>query len=841
MLKRNGLLVILVLALAVGGVTSNAVAGTDPVIPSYYSNLQYNLTAPSAYATAVGGFANPGVYRMLPGSEVLFTWTDTGNRFRTMKQWGLFLGSQHAGLGVVRSRMPLPGGGEARVNDIRLAISGGTRNLSLGLGYGWSGGDGDLVGRSNVFQAGMVQRIGRYLSIGAAGTFAIENSFQTGIFDIAVRPTGDRLLTLFADAELPKGIRVEDAPWSVGAMVEAIPGVQLTGRYFENESYALSLAFGFGEGKIAASPRFDKDNNVTNTVYQIRSGYHDWNVFDKFVRKDKSYLAMNLKGRVRYRGYRYFDEETHRLINVLGDLDDAKNDSRIKGVALNLSGAKMSTGKAWEIRKKLEELQDAGKHVVIFLDGGGMKEYYLASVADRVVLDPEAMLYLPGYRMGRTFIKETLEKLGLGFDEWRFFEYKSAMEALSRDSMSEADRKQRFALIEDRYRMVRRDIADNRGIAPAAFDEWIDDIVVFNARRAKELGLVDVLGRWEDVKDVIKEIEGSGKSYMNARGIGRERYPSRLWGEDPRIAVVYALGICAMDSGIKARKLEKIFHRLRDDRSVRGVVFRVDSPGGDGMASDVVAVALRECAERKPVIVSQGDVAASGGYWISMYGTEIMALPTTITASIGVIGGWVWNKGIGDKLGLKSDMVKIGKHADVGFGVRLPFTPIMIPDRNLTPEERDIVKDEMIGGYNLFVDKVASGRKMTSEAVHGIAQGRVFSGVDGADVGLVDRIGGLDEAILSAKMAAGLDPDDEVTIMEYPPSPLFNLDFLKPSFLPFRVPVLARWIGPAAAPPASPEDDMEWAYIRALIGSAGRPLYMLPPGYYDGDSQLDWE
>ncbi|MFQ5512552.1 MAG: S49 family peptidase [Candidatus Krumholzibacteriia bacterium] len=806
------------------GLATPGIGQVESSIPSYYSHLQFNLTSPTARAAAIGGFANPAVYGMMPGPEAQFSWSDRDNRFRTLKEWGLFVGTRRIGFGMVRNEIPLPGGGEAGVNDMRIGFVDGTRNTTVGLGYGWSTGDDELLGRSNVFQAGVVQRVGRHLSIGVSGNFAIEKSNQVGLFDIAVRPIGDERLTVFADAELPKGVAASDVPWSVGTILEPIPGIQLTGRFFDDDSYAFSAGFSFGGLRLSASPRFDKNNNTTNTTYEIRSGYFERSVFDDVVLNDSGYLRMDLKGKVKYRGFRYFDSETHPLFRILRDLENARNDAAIRGVALNLSGARMSHGKAWEIRDKLAEVRAKGKHVVIFADELGMTQYHLASVADRLVMDPEGLIEIPGYVMTRTYLRDLLEKIGLGFDEWRFLEYKSAAETFSRRDMSEADREQRQELLDDIYATVRRDVASSRAVSEDTFDEWVDDEIVLDSRHALELGLVDTLGRWEDVAEVIAGLEGSKKRYFGRRSLAAERIPSRRWGEDKKIAIVYALGVCAMDSGIHARKLEKIFQGLRDDRSVAAVVFRIDSPGGSGLASDVAAAAMRKCAEKKPVIVSQGDVAASGGYWLSMYGTEIYAQPTTITGSIGIIGGWVWNDGIGEKLGHASDHVRVGEHADALAGIRLLLAGPRIPDRNLLPDERRKVIDTMKDAYDGFVGKVAAGRNMSTEDVGEVAAGRVFSGWDARSAGLVDRIGGLEAAVRAARTAAGIHAGEAVAFVEYPKMPAFDLSALRPGVL-FRT--LFRG---SREVPRDVDDEPEWSYVRALIGAPGRPLFMLPPG-----------
>ncbi len=798
-------------------------------IPSYYSTLDFSFTSPGAVATSVSGFANPAVYGMMPGRELRFYWSDEGARLRSIPRWGLFLGGPHIGFGAVHAKLDLPlRTGSPSVTDYRLALSWGNRNLSWGVGYGWSGGDKDLAGRSRLIQAGALHRFGRFASLGLAGAFSTDKDARSGLADLAVRPLGDRRLTVFGDMEMQEDTRLRDALWSVGAMVEPVAGMQIAGRYFEDESFAVSFSFSFGKVSASASPRFSKESDLDRTLYGIRLGYDELNIYDSYLRRHNAYLEMELTGKIKYRKYRLFDEGTHTLHGILTALEGAKRDPRVKGVAVNLSGAKVTRGKAWEIGEKLKELKQEGKRVVIFIDDGGMTEYHLASVADRIVMDPDGLLMLPGYVAGRTFLANLLDKIGIGYDEWRYFKYKSAFEVLSRQKMSEADREQRLALIDGFYDEIRTDVVKARGVSGSEFDRWINEEMLFTPGKALSEGLVDKLGRWEDVKDVIEELEGSKKPYISPSKLADCTFPSTLWGENPKVALVYGLGVCDMDEGIRARKLEKIFQKLRKDGGVKAVVFRVDSPGGDGMASDVVAEALRKCAEKKPVIVSQGDVAGSGGYWISMYGTEILALPTTITGSIGVIGGWLWNDGIGEKLGLTSDHVQIGKHADLGFGILVPLLGVGIPDRNLNDEERDRVEELLLDFYDEFVEKVAKGRKMEKDAVREIAQGRVWTGHAGKKNGLVDRIGGLDLALCIAKEQAGLRPDERVDVVEYPRAPLFNL-----SALMRRGPLSIFASREEGILPRPDEEDYietyEWTYLRALMQSKGRPLYMIPP------------
>jgi protease-4 len=243
----------------------------------------------------------------------------------------------------------------------------------------------------------------------------------------------------------------------------------------------------------------------------------------------------------------------------------------------------------------------------------------------------------------------------------------------------------------------------------------------------------------------------------------------------------------------------------------------VDSPGGDGLASDLVSEALRICSQKKPVIISQGSLAASGGYWLSMYGDTIIAGPNTITGSIGVIGGWIWDAGIGGKMGLTSDYVKAGKHAELGFGINLPLINIQIPKRNLTLEERMMMEEIIRTMYKEFVAKVAVGRNMDYKKVKDLAQGRVWSGTDGKENGLVDLIGGLETAIAVAKETAGISGNQRIRLIELPKRGLFNPEILLPILTGMKV--------------QKKETDYFMEYIRMIAENPGHPLPILPPDW----------
>jgi hypothetical protein len=296
--------------LVAGAATAGWTSGYGP-IPSYYDQLQYHLTSPGARATSISGYANPAFYDMMPGSELNYSWTGKDG----LKNWGLFLGGPNIGFGVVRNDLLVGDGVYAGVYDYRLALSTGTKDATVGLSFGWSGGDKDLVARSQLIQVGAAQRISRYVSLGLVGNFATQASYQSGLVDLAVRPMGTSLLTLFADYELPKGIAASDAPWSVGAMVDAGPGLQLTGRYFESKEWSIGVGYALDVLGFTAAPRFNENDKNDRTVYQIRAGYAQRDILSEKVQEEKNYVSMNLKGPVSYRAYEYFDNR-HPLSRI---------------------------------------------------------------------------------------------------------------------------------------------------------------------------------------------------------------------------------------------------------------------------------------------------------------------------------------------------------------------------------------------------------------------------------------------------------------------------------------------------------------------------------------------
>lgn len=790
-------------------------------MPLYHSPSSFLLTSPGTMYRGLNGYINPAMTATAHGSDTQFYISSPDVPLKNIDQWGFFTSSSFLGFGMIHQNFDAMKDGHKKsmdVTDYRLTLAGGSPLFKVGFGYGWSSGNTRFLSRDEIWMAGMLLRPNRYLSFGASVHYAKDKGDIQTIGDLALRPFGKDWLTLFGDVSNYQSDMDDESFWSMGCAVQPVSGIYLTGRYFDSEAVSLGLSLSFGTSGISSHVHTN-DGEIARYTCGFRMGATDPNVIMDYLENDSKYLILDLKGRIKYQKFLLFDEDSQTLLDILQTINYAIEDPRVKGIALNLSESNMSSEMIWEIREALLIAKKAGIKIITHFENGWLSLYHLASVADQISMDPEGLCSLEGYAMGRTFYKKMREKVGIGFDEWRFFKYKSAYESYSREEMSEADREQRLALIENQYNLVKKDICESRNLSPAHLDSLVNNVFFFMANDALSHGLVDTLARWSDLDSIIKKCEGKEITQLSKKQLLHNVYPPQSWDPPAQIALVYATGICDMEQGINARKLEKILIGLSKKNNIKAIVLRVDSPGGSALASDLVAEALKKCKKEKPVIVSQGGVAASGGYWISMYADTIIAAPNTITGSIGVIGGWIWDDGFGEKLGMSTDHVQVGDHADLDMITRLPFIGLGIPARNLNEWERQRVEIFIKSAYQGFVQKVALGRNMSVDEVESIAQGHVWTGLAGKGNGLVDEIGGLSLAVHMARKMAGIQDSREISLVE----------------LPFK-----GWMNPAIFSPIlfgmkleSPEETT-WDYFQWLIENEGKPAPMLPPEYHDG-------
>ncbi|NQX91079.1 MAG: signal peptide peptidase SppA [Flavobacteriales bacterium] len=503
--------------------------------------------------------------------------------------------------------------------------------------------------------------------------------------------------------------------------------------------------------------------------------------------KDKSILHVHLNSPIIERGIdnqMQFDFSTLQTIDQLGldhiiaDLDRAKSDSKIEGIFLDLSSVMGSPSTVQDIREALVDFKSSGKWIVAYSEGYSQSTYYLASTADEVYLYPEGSMSWSGLGTELMFFKNMLDKLGVDVQIVRGPDnkYKSAVEPFMYEKMSDENREQIQVLLDGIWTDMTKRISESRGMDLAKMNMVADSIMIRRAEDAMDLGFVDGLKYRDEVIDMLYAKVGAADDEDDDRkkfkGAGDEdalkfvslsdyhkskKSDDRDDRDEDKVAVVYAVGEIRSGEGddqtIGSDRIARALREARLDENVKAVVLRVNSPGGSALASDVIWRETNLIKEAgKPFIVSMGDLAASGGYYISASADKIFANETTITGSIGVFG-MIPNaqEMFNDKLGITFDYVSTNEHS-----------PVMSINKPLDEQEMEAVNESVADIYDDFTLLVAEGRGMSQMDVDKIAQGRVWTGVDAKRIGLVDEFGDLNDAIAAAKEAAGMGADTEI-------------------------------------------------------------------------------
>ena len=464
-------------------------------------------------------------------------------------------------------------------------------------------------------------------------------------------------------------------------------------------------------------------------------------------------------------------EKSIGLDDVLANIRKAKNDDNIVGIYLN--GGSLSGGIASirEIRNALLDFKKSGKFVVAYADNYSQRMYYLVSCADKILINPQGMLELKGLSAQTMFLKNTLDKLGIEMQIVKVGTFKSAVEPLVNTKMSDANRLQVTVFMNSIWNTILKEVSASRKIPFEKLNMYADEMMMFQpTEKSKQYGLVDSLVYVDGVDSILhKSAKGLKKTdKLNfVKNSTMTKLDEKTKYDKNKVAVIYAIGDItdAEGEGIVARDMVKTINSVAKDSAVKAVVLRINSPGGSAYASEQIWHALNMLKTKKPLIVSMGDLAASGGYYIACTADQIVAQPNTISGSIGIFGVIPNIKGLNEKLGFTYDGVKTNKMSDA-ISVNRPFTP----------EERDLMQNYVNRGYELFVKRCADGRKMTVAQIKNIAEGRVWTGEDAVSKGLVDKIGGLSDAIKLAVAKAKLKT---YNITEYPEKEDFATKFLK--------------------------------------------------------------
>jgi protease IV len=495
-------------------------------------------------------------------------------------------------------------------------------------------------------------------------------------------------------------------------------------------------------GIIAASTSKDavevKENSLLVTKFNAQ-------ILD---RTNEDPFALLFSGNFMY-------DETMGLNQILKDLDKAKSDENIEGIFMNLGAVSAGIATLGEIREAMRDFKESGKFIYAYSNAYTQKSYYLASVADSVFMTPEGMFLFNGMSAEVMFYKNALEKIGVEMQVVRHGSYKGAVEPYLRDDLSKENREQIESYVGALWGKIIEDISASRGISEEKLNQIADELATIDSEKLLETGMVDGLIYYDEMLALMKEkLNVEEKDDLEAVSLKKYKdvpvKKKKEYSKD-KVAVIYAMGTVvdgnAGEGYISGERISKAIRKARRDKSVKAIVFRINSGGGSGSASDVIHREVMLAAKEKPVVASMGDVAASGGYYIAAPADTILAGPGTITGSIGVFGLFPnVQKLMNDKLGITTDVVKTNENSNI-------LTAMDPLDQN----ERVIVQKMIDDFYTNFVSIVAEGRGKSYEEIDAIAGGRVWAGSNALELGLIDMYGGLEKSIEVAAEMAGLE------------------------------------------------------------------------------------
>jgi protease-4 len=490
--------------------------------------------------------------------------------------------------------------------------------------------------------------------------------------------------------------------------------------------------------------------------------------------KDKSVLVFDLSmnitdsepnsSQLLQKTFSGVEENNITLRKVVETLDKAGRDQNIVGIYIDGTNANSAVGYASlkEIRQALEKFRKTGKKIIAYSTDWSEKEYYLSSVANQIVVNPMGAMEMNGLSSQPMFLAGAFEKYGVGVQIVRVGKFKGAVEPLILNKLSPENREQTQKLLDDVWGEWRKSVGTSRNILPQKLQAIANSQPILEATAAKSNGLVDTIAYEDQVFTDLKKLTGKQEKDKTFTKISLSNYaevPGKSLDSDHKIAIVYAEGEIVNGSGdegqIGGDNFAKVFSKIRQNNQIKAVVLRINSPGGSATAAEIMQREIKLTRQIKPVIVSMGDIAASGGYWIASDSNRIFAQANTITGSIGVFGVLFNGQKLGNNNGITWDSVKTSQYADQ-----------QTISRPKSPQELAVYQRSVNRIYNLFLEKVSQGRKIPTAKVAEIAQGRVWSGTAAKQIGLVDEIGGLNVAIEYAAKQAKLGTDWE--IQEYP-------------------------------------------------------------------------
>lgn len=788
--QRTALFVVTALTLASASASAQELARPEG---SLAAGVSLPPTGAAITSEATAGEINPAGLAFVDGAQ-LFYLHERDIRFDRTAD-GLFLasdvfgvlsagfsaqwvrGSGVGGPGLLSSRPTM------RKLGYTLAIGGPT--LALGASYNvFASSTSEAIDNLSTVDVGLTLRPLRLLSIGASVRNLDAPSLETAsgaigrvprVYDIGfgIRPFTERI-TLAGDfiADDEGGLQQGRLSWAAG--IELLDGLVLhlgashpiRGDIGAGLMAQVGLTFnashvGVTAASALATEQGDRSRfgaqlvqlRLSSAAYpSVRLGAPRWAVLDlaELLRPPEVPLVSLLP-----------PSRRDPFFELLGQLQRLKSDDDLGGVVLKISSIRgIGRARFEELRAAILELREAGKRVTALVMDAEDDEYFLASAAERIYAVPQATFLVNGYTASATFFAGALEKLGVKVDVARVGEYKNAPDEYTRSDMSPEHREVLEAYLDGIFERYVATVSQARNLAPEQFREALAHGIL-SPQTAKELGLVDAIVYPDELQDELGRL--TGRRVRLTDEVGGDPRARQRWGTRPRVAVIPIFGTIAEGKSRSvpfgamdiagAETILKALQRASDDPDVAAIVVRVDSPGGSGAASDLIWRAIRKVREKKPVVASMGDYAASGGYYVAMAGQEIFAEPSTLTGSIGVFALKPSFGPLLESLGINRVTINRGDRADL-----LSLTS------DWTPEEQEAMQRYIDAFYETFITKVAESRNMTRDAVDAVSRGRVWSGAKAVELGLVDRLGGLRDAVKRAKELAGYPPDRELDL-----------------------------------------------------------------------------
>jgi protease IV len=739
---------------------ASAIGELRPTLPPTNAALADEVTAPEV---------NPAGLQLMGGPMLIYQ--HERNLHLDSIVDGLYFGSTFfdwvgLGVGLDWVRGPYAGGERTGYRKTSYTFSIGGQWLSAGTSFNVYTPNLGTAPGPNTWDLGLSSRPSRVLALGLA-LKDIGNEAQTRTWELAfgVRPWGD-WLTLGANWQFP-GFNSLDRS-RVGAVVQVEPvrgvvlGTSVTKSWREPDDpwfWQVSLTVNTEHAGLGYA--LGGGPNGTDHVIQARlsaSRYRALQVFgnrvglidlDTALRQGGSALGL----------FGLRDEDPY--LRLLRRLKLAAEDPALGGLVVKIERLPVGLAEAEELRSELVRIRKAGKKVAAVLLSGGDKEYLVATGADRIWVAPQSFLDVNGLTANAIFLGDTMQKLGIKWDVARVGPYKAAPDALTRSSMSREQRESLDAFLDTEARRYEALASEARGLSPERFRKVLEEGLL-----APRVAVREKLA--DDVVDPV-QLDRIGTALVpDGRWVGAywPPIPERRWGEPRRIAVIPVMGTITsgrsrsdplgLSQSAGSETVQRALRDAESDPRVAAIVVRVDSGGGDGLASDIMYRAVLRARARKPVVATMGGAAASGGYYAAMGADWVIAQPTTLTGSIGVFVLKPGFEGLGKKLGINVETLKRGPLSDI-LGLYKPWTPA----------EQAAAQRWVDAFYDDFVDEVARSRKMDRERVDAVARGRIWSGEDALARGLVDALGGMPEAIAEARRRAGVPEGEDLSLVTY--------------------------------------------------------------------------